>query len=139
LRDVNAKLDVDLSYGAYLSRFEDAMNDDFNMPIAFSVLFDVAKELNKHDKSSIEAQSLAGVLKNLGNILGILQNDPSAYLQGDSGQEEGFAEQVEALIAKRNQARTDKQWDIADMARDELTALGVVLEDSPSGTTWRKI
>ncbi|WP_371193399.1 cysteine--tRNA ligase [Glaciecola sp. SC05] len=139
LRDVDAKLNVDLSYGGYLSRFEEAMNDDFNMPIAFSVLFDVAKELNKHDKTSTEAQALAGVLKGLGKILGILQGDANAFLQGDSAQEEGFAAKVEALILKRNQARSDKNWANADAARDELTSLGVILEDSPTGTSWRKL
>lgn len=140
LRNVDFHSDAafDLHYGGYLSRFEDAMNDDFNMPIAFSVLFDMAKELNKHDKLSAEAKKLASVLKGLGAILGILQNDPSAYLQGDDGQNAGFAQQVERLIERRNQARIDKEWSSADAARDELNALGVVLEDSANGTTWRK-
>nr|WP_136251912.1 cysteine--tRNA ligase [Ningiella ruwaisensis] len=139
LRDVEANMTVSLSESAYLKRFEDAMNDDFNMPIAFSVLFDVAKELNKHDKSSEQAKDLAGVLKKLGDILGILQSEPNDYLQGNAqpGNDE-FAAQVEMLIQKRNQARKDKDWASADAARDELTSLGVVLEDGPEGTVWRK-
>jgi cysteinyl-tRNA synthetase len=139
LRDVQVDESVDLSHGGYLARFEEAMNDDFNMPIAFSVLFDIAKELNKLDASSEEAQKLAGVLKGLGKVLGILQSEPNAYLQGDAEQDEGFAQQVEALIEKRNQARRDKDWGSADAARDELSALGVVLEDGAQGTSWRKV
>lgn len=139
LRDVTANMQVDLSYGGYLLRFEDAMNDDFNMPIAFSVLFDLAKELNRHDKSSTEAAALAGVLKKLGAILGILQSEPNAFLQGESTEDKGFAEKVEALIVKRNQARKEKDWSSADSARDELNSLGVVLEDGAQGTTWRKV
>lgn len=138
LRNTQPDLAVDLAYGGYLARFEDAMNDDFNMPVAFSVLFDVAKELNKHEQQSEESHKLAGVLKKLGAILGILQSDPQAFLQGDRQGGDDFTKQVESLIAKRNQARQDKNWSAADAARDELNALGVVLEDSASGTTWRK-
>ncbi|WP_395344206.1 cysteine--tRNA ligase [Ningiella sp. W23] len=129
----------DLSFGGYLERFEAAMNDDFNMPVAFSVLFDVAKELNKLDRVSDSAVRLASILKRLGAILGILQSDPDAYLQGAGEQDDDFAAKVDALIAKRNQARSDKDWPQADAARDELTALGVVLEDGAAGTTWRKL
>ena len=126
----------DRSYGGYLARFEAAMNDDFNTPIAFSVLFDCAKDLNKAKSDAPEqATKLAAVLKGLGNILGCLQDDPQAFLQSDSGID---AAEVEALIAQRNQARADKDWGAADAARDALTALGVVIEDSPSGTSWRK-
>jgi len=138
LRNTQPDMAIDLAYGGYLARFEDAMNDDFNMPVAFSVLFDVAKELNKHEQQSEESHKLAGVLKKLGAILGILQSDPQAFLQGDRQGGDDFAKQVESLIAKRNQARQDKNWSAADTARDELNALGVVLEDSASGTTWRK-
>lgn len=139
LREVQPNMEVEVGHGGYLLRFEDAMNDDFNMPIAFSVLFDLVKELNKHDKLSKEAADLAGVLKKLGNILGILQSDPTAFLHGGEGQSDEFAEQVDRLILERNQARQNKDWPTADQARDKLTALGVVLEDSTSGTIWRKV
>jgi cysteinyl-tRNA synthetase len=126
-----AKLDeaVELAYGGYLARFEAAMNDDFNMPVAFSVLFDVARDINKHKDNLAEAGKLAGVLKKLGAIVGLLQTDPNLFMQGGA---------VEALIVKRNTARANKNWADADAARDELNALGVVLEDSAQGTTWRK-
>ncbi|MFC3120237.1 cysteine--tRNA ligase [Agaribacter flavus] len=136
LRDVQEIDMTDLAFGGFLEKFEAAMNDDFNMPVALSVLFDVAKSLNK--ATGDEAKKLAGVLKGLGNILGVLQGEPEAFLQGGNADSE-FANQVESLIAKRNQARADKNWAEADAARDALNALGVVLEDSADGTKWRKL
>lgn len=136
LRIVEPNEDVDLSFGGYLSKFETAMNDDFNMPVAVSVLFDIVKDLNKLDSASQEAKDTAGVLRKLGAILGILEGDANQFLQGDNNQD--FASQVEALIAKRVQARTDKNWATADAVRDELASLGVVLEESETGTSWRK-
>lgn len=140
LRDITPNMDVDLAQGGYLARFEAAMNDDFNMPVAFSVLFDVAKDLNKASDPAM-AKDLAGILKKLGAILGILQMAPSDYLQGNLGGEEGddLAAKVEALIEQRNTARANKDWPMADAARDGLNEIGVVLEDGPSGTTWRKV
>ncbi|AEP29590.1 cysteine--tRNA ligase [Brumicola nitratireducens] len=140
LRDITPNMGVDLAQGGYLARFEAAMNDDFNMPVAFSVLFDVAKDLNKASDPAV-ANDLAGILKKLGAILGILQMAPSDYLQGNLGGEEGddLAAKVEALIEQRNTARANKDWPMADAARDGLNEIGVVLEDGPSGTTWRKV
>lgn len=136
LRGIDANLAVDLRHGGYLAKFEAAMNDDFNMPVAVAVLFDVVKDLNKQSKDSYAARDLAGVLVKLGNILGILENEPERFLQGDDNDD--FAQQVETLIAKRVQARTDKDWPTADSVRDELSILGVVLEEGKEGTKWRK-
>lgn len=137
LRNVEPNIDINKSFGGYLARFEAAMNDDFNMPVAVAVLFDIVKDLNKLEASSQSAKDTAGVLKHLGNILGILENSPSQFLQGGGGQD--FTEKVEALIAKRIAARAEKDWVGADAVRDELSALGVVLEESKQGTTWRKV
>ncbi len=135
LRDVTPDTDTKLSHGGYLARFEAAMNDDFNTPIAFSVLFDCAKDLNKAKLTDApEAARLAYVLRGLGDILGCLQDDPSAFLQSDTSLD---AQMVEDLIVQRNQARADKDWAAADAARDALSALGVIIEDSATGTTWR--
>ncbi len=136
LRDIEPNLNVEISLGGYLSKFEAAMNDDFNMPIAVSVLFDVVKDLNKADKTSQKAKDLAGILRKLGSILGILEQAPSEFLQGEQNQD--FTSQVEALIAKRVTAREQKDWATADSVRDELNALGVILEESKTGTSWRK-
>ena len=139
LRDATPDLAADIAYGGYLERFETAMNDDFNTPEAFSVLFDLAKNLNKAE-SAQEKATLAGVLVKLGGIVGLLQLEPEAYLQGtvgDSGEDNDVAE-IEALIEQRNSARKNKDWAKADEARDKLNALNIVLEDGPQGTTWRR-
>lgn len=121
---------------AYVARFDAAMDDDFNTPEAFAVLFELAKEINRA-QSEDEKQKLAATLKFLGNVLGFLQLSPEAYLQGGAGNDDDAA-MIEALIKKRNDARAAKDWAQADAARDELNALNVVLEDGPNGTTWRR-
>ena len=139
LRGVKVDSVTDLSYGGYLERFEQAMNDDLNVPEAYSVLFDLARDLNKHksqgDAGAEEAGKLAAVLKGIGGILGFLQRDPKAFMQ--SGNDDEVAE-IEALIKARNDARAAKDWGAADAARDKLTAMGIVLEDGAGGTTWRR-
>ncbi|MFC3200691.1 cysteine--tRNA ligase [Alteromonas oceani] len=139
LRGVKVDSVTDLSYGGYLERFEKAMNDDLNVPEAYSVLFDLARDLNKHksqgDAGAEEAGKLAAVLKGIGGILGFLQRDPEAFMQ--SGNDDEVAE-IEALIKARNDARAAKDWGAADAARDKLTAMGIVLEDGAGGTTWRR-
>lgn len=139
LRGVAINSVTDLSYGGYLARFEQAMNDDLNVPEAYSVLFDLARDLNKHksqgEAGAEEAGKLAAVLKGIGGILGFLQRDPEAFLQ--SGGDDDVAE-IEALIKARNDARAAKDWGAADAARDKLTAMGIVLEDGAGCTTWRR-
>lgn len=121
----------------YVARFNTAMNDDFNTPEALPVIFELAKEINRlKDEDANQAGQLAFILKTLGEILGIAQQDPESFLQGEQADDE--VAEIEALILQRNQARADKNWAIADEARDKLTALGVVLEDSAGKTTWRK-
>ncbi len=136
LRGVDINSATDLSYAGYLERFETAMNDDLNVPEAMSVLFDLARDLNKQKAGAEEAGKLAAVLKGLGAILGILQTAPETWLQGGSNGDESA--EIEALIKQRNDARAAKDWPAADAARDALAAMNVVLEDGPSGTTWRK-
>ena len=137
LRGVEVDHSADLGHGGYLARFEAAMNDDLNVPEAFSVLFDVAREINRNKDDAAEASKLAFVLKGLGAILGMLQSDPDAYLKGGNDNDDEAAE-IEALIKQRNDARAAKDWAAADAARDALTAMGVVLEDGAGGTTWRR-
>ncbi|WP_105171737.1 cysteine--tRNA ligase [Pseudoalteromonas sp. T1lg24] len=121
----------------YVARFNTAMNDDFNTPEALPVIFELAKEINRlKDEDANQAGQLAFILKTLGEILGIAQQDPESFLQGEQADDE--VAEIEALIIQRNQARADKNWALADEARDKLTALGVVLEDSAGKTTWRK-
>ena len=136
LRDVTPNMDIDIAMGDYQTRFNQAMDDDFNTPEAFAVLFDLAKELNK--SKGQQAADLAGVMIKLADILGILQQSPNDYLQGSAGSEQDDVAEIEVLIKARNDARTNKDWAAADTARDALNALNVVLEDGANGTTWRR-
>ncbi len=130
-------VECELEGNEYIAKFRKAMNDDFNSPEALPVVFEVAKELNRVKESDSEkAGHLAFVLRSLGEILGIAQQAPEAFLQG--GQNDDEVAEIEALIVKRNDARASKNWAAADEARDALNALGVILEDSAGKTTWRK-
>ncbi|MCJ8295863.1 MAG: cysteine--tRNA ligase [Colwellia sp.] len=139
LRDVNIPsnhvLDKDLSF---VKQFCQAMDDDFNTPQALAVFFEMSKELNVAKAANNEALAgeLAATLVALGDIVGLLQLDPAAFLQGDNDNDE--VAEIEALIVQRNQARIDKDWALADDARDKLNAMNIVLEDSAGKTTWRK-
>lgn len=117
----------------YAARFKAAMDDDFGTSEAVAVLFELAGEVNKSGDLA-----LARLLKDLGGVLGLLQRDPEAFLQGEAGSDGLSAEQVEALIQARKDARVAKNWAESDRIRDELTAAGIVLEDSAAGTTWRR-
>ncbi|SEK40032.1 cysteinyl-tRNA synthetase [Colwellia chukchiensis] len=129
---------VALAGNPYVQRFEKAMNDDFNCPEAMPVLFELAKEINRiKATASEEAGKLAYILIALGEVLGIAQSAPEDFLQGKGSNSDEVAE-IEALIKQRNDARANKDWAMADDARDKLAALNVILEDSVAGTTWRK-
>lgn len=122
---------------AFVERFGAAMDDDFNSPEACAVLFDMAREINRlRDSDQQAAAALAARLRELGSVLGVLQMSPDAFLQvGAEGKVD--AAEVEALIAARLQARAEKNWAESDRIRDQLAAMGVVLEDGKGGTTWR--
>ncbi|GGB13956.1 cysteine--tRNA ligase [Agarivorans gilvus] len=121
---------------AYREPFKAAMDDDFNTPEALPVLFELAKELNRvKDSDTQQAGQLASLMLELGGVLGILAQDVESFLQGEHDSETA---EIEALIAARNQARADKDWAAADVARDRLSQMGIVLEDGAGGTTWRK-
>lgn len=122
------------------AQFIEAMNDDFNTPEAYSVLFDLAREVNRLKSEDMnKANGLAAMLRKLAKVLGLLEQDPEAFLQSRAKADDaGEVEKIEALIQQRNNARKNKDWAAADIARDALTAMGIVLEDGPQGTTWRR-
>ncbi|WP_429106000.1 cysteine--tRNA ligase [Aeromonas allosaccharophila] len=120
-----------------VARFKEAMDDDFNTPEAYSALFDLVREINRQKAEDITvAAGLGARLRELGAVLGILQQDPDAFLKGDEADDE--VAEIERLIAERNQARADKNWAAADAARNRLTEMGIVLEDSAGKTSWRR-
>ena len=112
------------------ARFQAAMNEDFGTPEAVAVLFELAGEVNRNHS----AQS-SGLLKALGGVLGLLQVEPQTFLQAGASLDEAA---IQAQIAARAAAKAAKNFAEADRIRQALAALGVVLKDSPSGTTWQR-
>jgi cysteinyl-tRNA synthetase len=124
---------------AFEARFREAMDDDFNTPEAYSVLFDMAREVNRlKTEDLVAANGLAAALRQLSGVLGLLEQDPEAFLQGGAQSDDGEVAEIEALIKQRNDARQSKDWALADQARDRLNEMGIVLEDGAQGTTWRR-
>ncbi|MDH5300078.1 MAG: cysteine--tRNA ligase [Gammaproteobacteria bacterium] len=126
--------------GEYATRFYAALNDDFNTAEAFSVMFDVVKEINrlKGEGKTQAAAEIAGVLRGFGAQLGLLQQDVDGYFRGLAS-EGGLSDaDIEALIVQRNQARADKNWAEADRIRDVFKAEGIILEDAAGKTSWKR-
>lgn len=126
LLDKTAPIDADIL---------NALDDDINTPKAFARINQLAKELANAEGDALKTQ-LKSTLINSAALLGILQTNPNDWFAQKQVGGEGIKEQVEQLITARNQARADKDWAKSDQIRDEIDALGVVLEDSPEGTRW---
>lgn len=124
-------VEIDWDASPYAQAFAQAMNDDFGTPGAVAVLFDLASEVNRTGSAKA-----AGWLRALGGVLGLLQADPQQYLQGGGDAGEGL--DIEALIAERQAAKQAKDFAKADAIRQQLLDQGIVLKDSPSGTTWER-
>jgi len=113
-----------------------ALLDDLNTPVVISELHKLAREMNAADT---DARATAkGRLLAVAGLMGLLQQDPEQWFTLSRGGSDISAEQIETLIAKRNQAKADKDYAGADAVREELKAMGVVLEDSREGTKWRR-
>jgi cysteinyl-tRNA synthetase len=140
----------------FRERFYAAMDDDFNTPVALSVCADLVREINRvRSQDEAVAAGLAAQLRALGAVLGLLQADANAYLKGavtraepraDAAADDdrgpaagGLADAaIDRLVAERLAARKSKHWAEADRIRDALAAAGIILEDGPGGTTWRR-
>ena len=120
----------------YEQRFDAALDDDFNTPIAISILFEISKQINLEKEKDIDfASALSGLLVRLGGYLGILQNNPEDFLkQGVQLSDE----EIDQKIKDRNLARSEKDFALSDQIRNELEAHGIILEDSAEGTSWRR-
>ena len=118
----------------YYQAFSEAMDDDFNTPVALAVFFQLAKDINKvRSKDWQLASRLGSVLCQLGAVTGVLQDSPESFLQGKVAD----VEKIQALINERLAAKSAKNWALADQIRDSLQAMGVVLEDTGGATAWR--
>ncbi|MDP2246976.1 MAG: cysteine--tRNA ligase, partial [Nitrosomonadales bacterium] len=142
-------VEVDIDWNLpFAARFKEAMDDDFNTPEAMAVLFDLVKEVN-----SSKSAEVAGQLKALGNLLGLLNSEPQVFLQQTIKPElftnintfyeatvtQGLStQQIDEMIVFRAEAKKAKNFAEADRIRKELSDQGVILEDSPQGTTWRR-
>ncbi|MGO2392382.1 cysteine--tRNA ligase [Halomonas sp. AOP12-C2-37] len=136
LQDVEVSV-ANSTASTYRERFTQVMDDDFNSPEALAVLFELARELNraKQEKPE-EAPRLAAELKQLGAILGLLQQVPLTFLQGAQLAMPLSESEIDAKIAQRIAAKANKDFAQADAIRDELAALGIILKDAREGTSW---
>ncbi len=127
-----------LKNSPFEEKFLNAMDDDFNTPLALSILFDLAHHIERlRALARLDtAAAHAALLKKLGAMIGVLQTDPDNFFQSDPSLD---TQKITNLIAAREKARREKNWAQADQVRDELARMGVAIEDSINGTTWKKI
>lgn len=139
-------LDLSLDNGStlpenerFVTAFNTAMDDDFNTPEAYSVLFEMAREINRLKvENGAAATSLAIQMRQLASVLGFLEQDPDAFLQNINKPDSDEVAEIERLLKARNDARANKDWAAADVAREALTAMGILLEDGSGTTIWRR-
>jgi cysteinyl-tRNA synthetase len=123
---------------SYATGFQAAMDDDFNTPDALAVLFDLASALNRAREQGGSASDYAATLRELGETLGLLQDNPDAFMQASAGATGLSDTEIQGLIDARRAARLAKDWAESDRLRDVLKDQGVILEDGAQGTTWRR-
>ena len=128
-----ANFELSESANDYTRRFYAAMNDDFGTVEAVAILFELANEVNRANDAA-----LAGCLKQLGGVIGLLQRNPTEFLQGSAFSDGLSNKEIDALIEARKQARLEKNWAESDRIRDLLHAENIILEDGANGTTWRR-
>ncbi|HLB56648.1 MAG TPA: cysteine--tRNA ligase [Coxiellaceae bacterium] len=139
IRGISEETNFIPSQNDFTEKFFASMDDDFNSPVAISILFDMAREINiLREAGKIEdAKKIASQLKYCASVFGILQKDPEIFFQGDVN--DNFSDEVDELITKRNEARKNKNFAEADRIRKQLQEMNIVIEDAGNKTTWRKV
>ncbi|HEX7101757.1 MAG TPA: DALR domain-containing protein, partial [Nitrolancea sp.] len=115
--------------------FRQAMDDDFNTPIALASLFELARAINREEDSGAPAEAVRSAQATLVKLAGVLG---LTLLEDDDASHGDIAPFVDLLLDVRRQLRERKQWDLADSIRDQLEALGLRIEDTPASTEWRR-
>ncbi len=128
VKDIKAQIEAD-------DRVVEALADDMNTPLALTYLHELAGQLNKAEIEEDKAK-YKGLLLGSSDLLGILFQSPEEWFKGGKGSDEA---EIEAQIAARAQAKKDKNWALADEIRNKLKEQGIILEDTPQGTTWKKL
>lgn len=124
---------------AFIAKFHEVMEDDFNTREAVTLLHEIAHEINKAgDNQSERARTLAATLRYLGGILGLLQDKPENFLQSGKTGSGVTNDQIQQLIDERAMAKSQKNFSLADQLRDQLVGQGIILEDTSKGTIWRR-
>mgnify|MGYP000200150033 CR=1 FL=1 len=137
LKDLDVASARSLTNSRFEKAFQQAMDDDFNTPEAFGVLYDMVSEINRlKAEDAQQANELGALLVRLGDVLGVLQSDPEEFLRRDADATLD-SDAIDQLVAERDAARASKDWARADEIRDQLTALNVVVEDKAGGSSWR--
>ena len=137
LKDLNLAEARSLTNSRFEKAFQAAMDDDFNTPEAFGVLYDMVSEINRQKAADpVTANELGALLVRLGGVLGVLQSSPEDFLRRGGADELDNAA-IDRLVAERDQARANKDWGRADEIRDQLSALNIVVEDKAGGSSWR--
>jgi cysteinyl-tRNA synthetase len=116
----------------YYDRFIEAMEDDFNTPQAIATLFDLARDINKAEESGMDASKARQTLLDLGGVLGL------TFKEAGTAVDPELEARVNQLIEARATARKAKDWQRADEIREEIATLGIILEDAPTGTVWKR-
>ena len=124
--------------GAEAPEVQAALEDDLNTPLALSHMHEALGDLNKAKSRKGKARAKGALLAGA-DLLGLLQQDPEAWLRGDAGASDTVDAEIDRLVAERIEARKNKDFETSDRIRDELAAQGIVLEDGPGGTAWRRI